>query len=201
MQNLAWGLTGAVSLLAAIAWWGIYHSQKGGMTAYSVFPLLGLLGFSVMWAHYMMAAVRQWFGHPKATLEYYFNVTSVLVLVLILLHPGILAWSLWRDGFGLPPGSTKLFVGAALYGYVILGVIALTIFLVYELRRFVHGKRWQKVLQYANDGAMVLILIHGFNLGVVTRTSWFSLLWWFYGVTFVLSLSVRAYLDEKTKEA
>lgn len=197
LRRAAWGVTGTVCLLAAVAWWDIYSSARNSFSAYSLFPLLGLLAFSIMWAHYMVALVREWFGQPKEVVKTYFDSTSAAVLVLILLHPGLLIWSLWRDGLGLPPGSTKLFVGATLYGFVVLGMIALVVFVAYELRRFIQNKRWRQVLQYASDVAMLLIVIHGFRLGMVTQETWFGIVWWFYAATLLLSLGVRSYLHAK----
>lgn len=184
----AWALSAAVALIAFIAWGQSWHWRLNRMSAYNIFPLLGLLAFSIMWSHYVVSAVRQAAGVRKEALKLYISVTGLAVLGLILLHPGLLAWQLWHDGFGLPPGSTKYYVGSAMYGAVILGLIALTLFLLYELHRWYESKPWWLYFSIATDIAMVMIYIHSLLLGSQLKTGWLRLVWYFYGVTLAAAL-------------
>lgn len=195
LRQIAWNLTAVVCVLTVVAWSQAY--DVGKLSSYSLFPLFGLLAFALMWSHYMVALIREWVQLPKQATNRYFSVTSGAVLLLILLHPGVLIWSLWQDGLGLPPGSVELFVGKVMYGSVVLGIVALVIFWAYEARRFISDKRLKQALQYASDGAMLLIVVHGFQLGMVTRVSWFRAFWIFLAVTFVSSLLIRSYLSAK----
>lgn len=183
MQTVAWGTSGAVVLIAGVAWWQLYGEQFSELNIYQFFPLLGLLAFSLMWSHYIVSVIRQHFKVESQALHRYFEVTSGAVLVAILLHPGLLAWQLWRDGVGLPPGSYKLFVGASAYWAVLIALLAWTLFISYELRRVYGKKPWWKFVQYGSDGAMFLIFFHALKLGSNLQSGWFRTVWYFYGVT------------------
>lgn len=188
LQLFSWGLVGAVVVASVLAWGSLYDWQFGGMTAYQLFPLFGLLAFGLMWTHYITDAIRKYHKQSKEVLTGYFDMTSAAVLVLILAHPGLLVWQLQRDGNGLPPGSYKAYVGQALYGFVLMGVVALIAFLAYEFRNFFKKPLLKRSIQYASDIAMLLILIHGFRLGTVVD-GWFGIIWLFYGVSFISALA------------
>lgn len=188
LQGIAWGISVGAAILAIVAWGNSYDWKLAGMGTYQLFPLFGLLAFSLMWSHYVVSAIRQYFKVESKTLSHYFEITSAIVLTAILLHPGLLAWQLWRDGLGLPPGSTKIHVGAAAYWAIWLGLIALAAFLSYELRRFYGKKRWWPIVQHASDVAMVLIFIHALRLGGALHPGWYRNVWYFYGVSFLVAL-------------
>lgn len=183
IQVVAWGISVIVGALAFLVWGQGIDWRFSELSMYRIFPLFGLVAFSVMWSHYMASALRQHFQLDKTALHHYFEVTSSMVLGALLLHPGLLAWQLWQDGLGWPPGSYKEYVGAALYGFVLLGATAWLLFLAYELRR-VYGKRpWWRFVQYASDGAMFLVFFHALKLGGELQRGWFRGVWYFYGVT------------------
>jgi hypothetical protein len=184
----AWALSAVVALLAFIAWGQGLNWQFSGLTAYQFFPLFGLLAFSIMWSHYIAAVARMYSGIEKSKLNSYFEITSLLVLLAILIHPGLLAWQLWEDDLGLPPASELNYVGPALKAAVILGMIAWVIFLTYEFRRKFSDKVWWKYVEYASDTAMILIFWHGLRLGHQISGGWFRIVWFFYGITLILSL-------------
>lgn len=188
MQVVAWTLSLGAAALAFVAWGQGYRWQFSNFSLYRLFPLLGLLAFSLMWSHYLAAAIRMCKGVGSAVLRSYFEITSGLVLVLILLHPGILGWQLWQDGLGLPPGSYKLYIGAAAYMWILVGLLSLIIFLAYELRRWFGKRSWWRIVQYGSDGAMFLIFLHGLRLGTHLRKGWFRGVWYVYGLTLVASL-------------
>ncbi len=188
VQGIAWGLSGGAAALAIIAWGQDYGWRLTDIGVYQFFPLLGLLAFSLMWSHYIASVMRRHFEQDSQVLHRYFEITSAVVLVAILLHPVLLGWQLWSDGLGLPPGSYKLYVGASSYWAVIFGLIAWLLFLSYELRR-VYGKRsWWRFVQYGSDGAMLLIFVHALRLGSNLQSGWFRGVWFFYGVTLLWAL-------------
>lgn len=188
LQTIAWLISLLAVVVSVIAWGGLYKWKLGSLGAYQFFPLLGLLAFGLMWSHYIAAALKRYSRAAETSLKTYFDTTSAAVLVAILLHPGILIWNLWQSGLGLPPGSIKFYTGEALYGAAILGVIAFTAFLAYELRRYLSGRSWWKYIQYASDLAMFLVFIHALRLGSHLQRGWFKGVWYFYGATLVLSL-------------
>lgn len=187
----AWSLTGFVSLLAVLAWGNSLSWEFNGITSYTLFPVLGLLAFSIMWSHYMVGAVRR-IVDTAVDLKNFFNWTGYAVLSLILLHPGLLIYQRFRDGFGLPPGSYKSYVAPSMAWLTLLGSFSLLVFLSFELKRWFDKKQWWKYVLILNDVAMLAIFYHGLRLGTQTHLVWYRYIWWFYGLTLIIVL-VRDY--------
>lgn len=188
LKVIAWGISAATAAVAFVVWGQGIDWRFSRLSTYRLFPLFGLLAFSLMWTHYIAAALRQYLKLDKRVLHTYFEVTSIAVLAAILLHPGLLAWQLWRDGAGLPPGSELDYVRPSLKSAVVLGMVSWLVFLAYEFRRKFKNRSWWKFVQYSSDVAMLLIFIHGLRLGGQLRSGWFRGVWFFYGATLVLSL-------------
>lgn len=200
LKIFAWALSGFVAVLAFMAWGQGIRWQFSNLSTYRIFPLLGLLAFSLMWVHYVMSALRQYLKIDKQVLHTYFEVTSILVLAAILLHPGLLWWQLWRDGFGLPPGSyLQNYVAPTLKWAALLGTTSLFVFLAYELRRVFHDRSWWKIVEYLTDAAMVAIYIHAIKLGGQLQSGWFKVIWIFYGITLAAALGYIYYLRFKKR--
>jgi hypothetical protein len=199
IQVFAWGLSSVVAAIAVIAWGETYAWRLSRLSIYQFFPLLGLLAFSIMWSHYIAGFIRRYFGVEKAVLKNYFEVTAAVVAAAILLHPGLLAWQLWQDGFGLPPGSEWNYVEPAARWAILLGFMALSLFLVFEFRRVYEARPWWKYVEYASDGAMFLIFFHGLRLGGALQLNWFRAVWYFYGLTLLASL-VYIYLHKRKQQ-
>ncbi len=188
LQLTAWLLSATVVIVAIAAWYRGYAVSLGEVSIYQFFPVFGLIAFSLMWSHYIAAALRVHTELDKEVLHDYFEATSAIVLFAILLHPGLISWQLWKDGFGLPPGSELTYVGPMLAAYIIIAIISLCVFLVYELRRIFADRPWWKYVSFASDGAMILIFFHALKLGGLLQKGWFQKLWWFYGVTLIGSM-------------
>jgi hypothetical protein len=171
-----------------MAWGQTYGWRLNNLSIYQIFPLLGLLAFSLMWVHYIAGVARRYWGVPKIALKSYFDITSAAVLALILLHPVLLAWQLWSDGAGLPPGSELNYVVPSARWAILFGFAALTLFLLFELRRKLEDTRWWLIIEHGSNLAMVLIFFHALKLGGALQIDWFRFIWYFYGVTFVLAL-------------
>lgn len=193
VQVLAWLISLTATVIAVAAWGQGNHWQLASLSTYQLFPLFGLLAFSLMWSHYIAAALRHLFKIERAALKTYFEVTSLAVLAAILLHPGLLAWQLWRDGLGLPPGSELRYVTPDYKAYIIIAMVSLLVFLTYEFRRAFHNRPWWRFVQYASDGAMILILLHSLKLGSQLQTGWLKPIWYFYGATFLCAISYSYY--------
>lgn len=194
LQLVAWTTTLTAATLAFIAWGQGNGWRFAGLSLYQLFPLFGLLAFSIMWSHYIAAATRLFFKIDRQTLIKYFDFTSMAVLASILLHPGLLAYQAYRDGTGLPPGSQIRYVAPMLAGYVIIGIIAYVVFLAYEFRRKFGSRSWWKYVAYASDASMFLVLIHALKLGSQLQEGWFRTVWYFYGVTLFAALVYIYYL-------
>ena len=186
VKILAWAISVKVVILAIVAWGSDLNWHLGGISPYQLFPLFGLLAFSLMWAHYIASVLRQILKVDMGALKKYFEVTSWAVLVLIVLHPGLLTYQLWKDGLGLPPGSVvNNYVAPGLGWVVTLAEVSLLIFLAYELHRWFKQKPWWKFIQYASDAAMLGIFYHGLRLGGNLQRGWFRYVWYFYGISLV----------------
>jgi hypothetical protein len=195
---VAWIITLLVTGLAIAAWAGGFDWNFSGFSLYQLFPIFGLLAFSLMWAHYMTSWLRRIYQVDSAILQPYFTITGWAVLLAILLHPGLLEYQLWRDGFGLPPGSVlDHYVAPALGWVAILGFINLIIFLIFELHRFYGNRRWWRFVRYATDLAMLAAFYHGLRLGTNLQAGWFQKLWWFYGVTLIIAIAYNHWWDHR----
>ena len=182
-QTVSWLLVVVVCTLA-ITTWGQYNAWRlGSLNTYQIFPVLGLLAFSIMWTHYITGTMRRLLNIDKSAFFCYFNVTGWIVLLLICLHPGLLMYQRFRDGYGLPPHSYETYVRPGLGWVTLVGSVSLLAFLAYELRRFYSSRPWWHYLQIATDLAMVAIFYHALRLGDELQTGWFVKVWWFYGVT------------------
>lgn len=194
LKTVAWAVTIFAWLLALIVWVQSLNGRFWPISNYQLFPLLGLLAFGTMWAHYIMSALRQLAGLAKVTLKSYFDTTSWIALIAIVLHPGLLVWQLWQDGFGFPPGSVlESYVAPAMRGAVSLGTVSLLAFLAYELRRFSLKQSWWGWTQYASDIAMIAILYHGWVLGTHLQSGWYRGVWIFYGMSLFIALGYSYY--------
>ncbi len=181
-QTFAWSLAVIVLTLALIDWGQYFQWKVFPINNYVLFPLFGLLAFSLMWSHYVSAEVRKLAGLEPAVLKRYFEATSLLVVALICLHPGLLIYQRFRDGFGLPPHSYETYVAPGLGWVTLLGTVCLGIFLAYELRRKYGQRPWWHYMQALTDIAMLAIFYHALRLGQQV-TGWYRVLWWFYGLT------------------
>lgn len=154
-----------------------------------------------MWSHYIVSAKRTYLKIPKEVTTKYFSYTSLAVLISILLHPGILIWRLWRDGFGLPPNSyLSNYVAVGSRWAALFGTFAWFIFLAYEFHRKFRSRSWWKYVEYGSDAAMIAIFFHALELGRNLQAGWFRKVWIFYGITYVLALIyIRTYKHRQIK--
>jgi hypothetical protein len=177
---------------AALYSWGFIYGWRWPKTGLDLFPLLGLLAFGLMWIHYVAAATNRFFG-GAFNLKNYFDWTGRAVLLLIILHPGIFIYSLWRDGFGLPPSSYLKFVGKSGELAVFMGTAAWLTFILYEFKNKLQKTSFWPVMVGLNDFAMGLIFLHARALGSSLQLTWFRNLWTFYGIVLVLCVAQRLY--------
>ena len=192
LEVILWSLYTIVSLLAIYIWGSRLSWDFSNLTGLTVFPLFGLLAFSLMWVHYVSGFVRDtWF--PGASTKKSFSITTTIVLALILLHPTLLIVQLYKQGSGLPPGSYKDYVAAGNVGYVLLGTLGLAGLLTFEFKRFFSKKSWWKYVSVVSDIAILLIVVHSLKLGQHLQTGWFRYLWYFYIITLVAAI-IRIYV-------
>jgi hypothetical protein len=186
---LAIAISLAVSVVAFAAWGQGLDWQLERLSAYRLFPLFGLLAFSLMWSMYVVAAAQKYLKPDGKSLGKYFEVTGYFALAAILLHPGLLVIQLWLDGFGFPPGSyLQHYVAPSLGWAALLGTGAFAVFVAYEFRRILKNGKWKRWLSYASDIAILAILLHSLTLGSNLQSGWLRPVWFFYGAVLAVSL-------------
>lgn len=194
VRLFAWILTVIVCALALLAWKESFGGVYATLTSYRLFPLFGLLAFSLMWTHYIVGAVRRACKVERAPLASYLEVTGWAALVFILLHPSVLILQLWRDGLGLPPNSYLNYVGPSLKWAVALGTFGFLFFLAFETKRWFSKKGWWPIIEYGNVVAMFAIIIHALALGSDLQAGWYRTVWLVYAATLFISICYQYYL-------
>jgi hypothetical protein len=194
-----WGLGSVVTLLAVIAWWQQVQPLRGTVDIYNFFPLLGLIAFSLIWTHFIIGAVAR-AARVRYERGFYSVITMGMVLALIILHPSLLSYGLYRDGFGLPPGSLFQVYQADIVA-IIIAEISLAIFLAYELKRKFAHAAWWKYLEAIQGVAMVGIFYHSLTLGsTLQQVGWYRGVWWLYGITLVVSVAYVWSITRRRKQ-
>ncbi len=202
LNLVAWGLVLTVVSIAITAWGQYNHWQLVHMSTYDLFPVFGLLAFSLMWTQYVISVARQLAGVESSATKTYFQVTGFAVLVAIALHPGLLSWQLMRDGLGWPPGSyLNNYIKPSLKWAGLLATVCWLVFMSYELRRWFKDKSWWHYVQMLPDFAMLGILLHSLTLGTQLKHGWLRGVWYFYGVVLVLCLGYIYYHKLKPRPA
>lgn len=194
VKIFAWALCGLVSVLAVLAWGNDYDWHVWPLNAYVLFPVLGLLAFSLMWTHYVVGTVTDLAEVDEKNLKSYFRYTGWVVLFLICLHPGLLIYQLFIDGAGVPPLSYERYVAPGLGWITLLGTASLLVFLAFEAHRWFEKKPWWHYVVDASDFAMLAIVYHALKLGTDLNQGWYLYVWWFYAITLAMVLIRKYYL-------
>jgi hypothetical protein len=162
------------------------------INAYTFFPLLGIVGYSVMWSQYLANSLRK-SVYKGTNLDGFFRQNRRIAVTSIALHPALLVYMRFRDGYGLPPGSYEGFVAVSNAWVTLLGTASLAVFLMFGLYRWFGNKSWWKYVTRAGDAAMVATFYHGLRLGSQLQGGWYHYVWLFYGISLVVIL-LRKYV-------
>ncbi len=196
---LSWLLAAVVCVLAVIAWWSVRVDGRP-LSVYDWFPLLGLSAFSLMWTHYLIGSLRRYLQLPAGVNHRYSQISSVVVLLCLLAHPMLLITALHQDGFGFPPESYfAVYTEPIMKGALMLGTIALIIFLLFELKRWLEKKAIWRYISGLQLLAMAFIFYHALVLGGELSVGWYRLVWYKYGVTLVAATLYNWWYDRAHK--
>lgn len=173
--------------LVAVAWISATHGKPGLL---DVASLLGVVAFNLMWAHYVVDALTP--KKKNETDNWHYYASRIAVLVAILAHPFLVNWYLIANGYGWPPTNYGMFLGTLAWA-VILGIVALVVFLLFEARHYF--AKYKRPIHHANIIAMFLVFIHGFLIGMVIMNTWYIWIWWIllFGFTLVIVNNYRDY--------
>ncbi len=156
--------------------WG--HSLLG-----NVFPLFGLVAFTLLWLHIVGPALLPWLS-TYIDFERFLKQTSPFIFAFMLLHPLLLIFNV--------DFSLTTIVSAYEADDVVLGVIGLLFLLTFDIgemlrkREFII-KHWNKILLISSIG-FLLIFFHSLALGSDLQSGFLHYLWIFYGVTGILAI-------------
>lgn len=201
MVHLLTGITVSLALGAALMAW--LTNVRGGVDTYTIFPLLGMAAWILMWSHYVSGSVKRYLGRAGDTslLKTYSAVTGVIVLCLLLLHPGLLYIGLFKDGFGLPPGSAfAVYSTVTVRVALVLGITSLLAFLLYELHRWYRQAPWWRYIEYASIGAMGLVFVHALLIGGGALQGWFRVVWVLLGIILIAAIAYNWYYDKQDNQ-
>jgi hypothetical protein len=194
MTSIPWVLSLGMIVLSVLVWGGGFGWNFSELDAYGLFPLFGLLAFTMMWAHYAVDFLQRIFKfEPDRS---YLPVTRAVVLVALLMHPGLLAFKQWQDGFGIAP----LIWLKPFDLWLFFGLTAWLAFILFEWHRWFRERRWWRWVVRANAVAMILIVFHALNLGSNLQVGWFRTVWYFFGISLAIFLS-KEYIDYRSKKS
>ena len=142
-----------------------------------LFPFFGIAAFCIMWLHVIGGALQDWLRR-YVDLEEFVNNTSLVVFILMILHPVFLL-------IGLGAGASNVFFSGN--GYIWLGVIGLVLLLTYDLgkafkRRGLFIRYWNAILLISTIG-FIFIFFHSLGLGSDLQAGPLRVLWIIYGAT------------------
>lgn len=190
-----WVVFTLLIVLPLLSWLNVYEFQPP-LTVRAIFPLLGVWAWLIMWTHYAFWWVKK---HNEAIKpnNSYDKISMWLVLALILLHPGLLAWEQYRL-FGVPPPeSFNTYVSTDSQVFVSMGSLALLLFLAYEIAHRLQSNNWLKRhrswVSASQAMAMMLIFIHGLMIGETVLYGWMLGVWIVLGIVLapLMVLAVR----------
>lgn len=193
-----WLLFSLVVALPFLAWAQNLDWELVSLSLYALFPLLGLWAWGIMWTHYFYGALFLAFSYLERN-PLYTKISGYIVLMLILFHPGLLALAQWQATALLPLSSFYAYAGSSLKFYIIIGGVALTTFLAYELlvrlRQQPCVRRLWPWVSLSQMIAMTLIFIHGLQLGQHLQAGWLQIYWIILGVLLIPSFAMVGWMD------
>lgn len=188
-RYIPWLLGLVVSAAAIAVWFGGLGAS--GLTAYSWFPLFGLLAWSLMWTHYIYGVLMVQFGFERN--RPYQKISTKIVFACLWLHPGILAYQLWIDKQMLPPASLVDYFSNIGILLLIGAIVAWLTFLSFDiLIRYKKRPFWQRNwfwVSVSQAFAMTAIYLHAVKLGRHIQVPWFKAYWLVLGVMLGISMA------------
>ncbi|OGY28142.1 MAG: hypothetical protein A3F33_01660 [Candidatus Woykebacteria bacterium RIFCSPHIGHO2_12_FULL_43_10] len=161
------------------------------------FPLLGLLGFSLVWTQIMFGALLELLSRlfSRSSLLKFHIFEGIFSIFVIFLHPTLMylaqvmrfgiSFKIFDYNFLDPERKIYIWFGILGFGLYLCGVGAAL------LRNHpLLLKHWRKI-HFFQYGVFVLILFHSQSIGSHTQETPMKILYWFYAATFILALVYR----------
>lgn len=152
------------------------------LVLFEVFPVFGLIAFSVMWLHIVGGAFRRQL-ESAVDFQKFVDISSAVVLVALLLHPILLFIALNSSGT-LDP---YIYVTSGDEYLITIAFVAWFVFVGYDvLKKFkgreIISKHWEKI-KLVSTLAFFLALIHSLGVGSDLQNGTLRLVWCFYGIS------------------
>jgi len=184
-RNLPWILLAVLIGISAAFW--LTTVDMANLSAYRIFPILGLLAWEMMWVQTVVKTATI-LGSRQSKNRHFKTFGERSILLLIILHPAIFLVQRFIDSGQLPPQSYLSYVGPN-YGWaVVLGIIGLAVFLSYDIfrlfRKVLIKRRLYRYVSLLQAGAMLAIFVHGLAIGSLMYTG-FIYVWITLGVVLV----------------
>ena len=185
-----WSATTIVVLLPLYIWADFLSWNFMRVNFSTVFPLLGLLAYSILWLQMLVVSVLR--SLPTGFRNNFFFISGLVFLLLIIAHPLLLSISQSQINQTIVD-----YVGDTRKIFITLALTAWLIYILYEI--FSKFKKWRyfrnsmKVFKYLNYVAFYLIFFHSINLGTHLQGGILVFIWYFYAVSGLLFI----YLDIK----
>lgn len=149
---------------------------------FDIFPVLGLIGFSLMWLHIVAGAFRKRLSN-YFDFSTFIHISSTVVLLMLILHPAVfllaLAVNNWGSVFSYIGNEREYFIWIAIVAWVIF--ILYDVFKKFKTRKF-FVKHWT-LMRFISTLGFFLILVHSLGIGRDLQTGPLRSVWIFYGVT------------------
>ncbi len=178
----------------------VFFSVRGGVSflsgldfrtlRLSLFPLVGLYAFFLVWAQVMLGANMPHLRRAIPWIEKFHRAEGVFALLFALTHPILLATGLGLETYlkiGFVDPCYKIFV---LLGDLQLFLIILTAGTALLMKHPWLKRRW-RYIHYANYAVFAMVWTHSWFLGSDVRTTGLKYLWFFLAITVGASLAGR----------
>ena len=189
-----------IVLLPVYFWGDSFAWDLSRLNLYLLFPLLGMLAFSIMWTQVVVGTFKEKFGNVNK----FFSRTGVAVFLLFFFHPVLAIVAQFKSVGLLPLQSLFDLVGPVQKKFLILGMIAFTIFILYEVVLRVAAlkriRKLNKFFEIASEFGVILVFIHSINLGSHLQEGFLKYVWWFYGITAILMIGWKHFGKKVVKK-
>ncbi len=185
---------GLVLGLCVGAWLDYKNWSLSGLRPTSFLSLAGLVAFGTMLSHYLTGFMFDVTKTKDRDLGAYHKITARLVLFCLVAHPVLVVANLRSLGFGLPPQSYSAYYGDKLTPFIMLGTISWLSFIAFEFKKWLSQKGFWRYVLYANDIAMVAIVVHGFKLGSTLKLEWFRYVWFIFALVLAICLIYKYFV-------
>jgi hypothetical protein len=157
------------------------------LSLFLLFPILGMLAFSVMWTQTAVGCFSNYFS-KYFNLDIFYAKSGLAVLILFLSHPAIAIIALLNT-----TGSANPFqlVSDSQGIFLILAMISFIIFLSFELTLRWKTNTLAKIKPWIENASyigIILVWVHSLNIGSHTGSGWFHYLWLFYGISAIIMI-------------